>query len=322
MSKIQKILSGVVVLQILLAAAVFYAQRPIQAEASMLMEGYDPEAITKVSITDAEGKQVVFQRQNGMWVLPENGDFPLMGSGLEDVLENAGMINTNRLVASNSTSHNRLQVEADNFQRKLVLETSDGQQTILYLGSSPAASSTHIRLEGENNVYLTNAVSAFQLNTSLSSWIDINYLQLSAAQLQSIQIQTADENYAFVVDADGNWTTSQVPEGQVFDSNKWNNLLTSLTMIRMSEPVGKEIRPEYGLDSPSASVVYVYMGEDGSEQTDQLIIGSPTLDGLGYYAKLDSAEYIIKLNKAAAEKITLLTPEAFSSSPIEETAQP
>ncbi len=73
-------------------------------------------------------------------------------------------------------------------------------------------------------------------------------------------------------------------------------------MIRMSEPVGTEIKPEYGLDGPSVVVAYVYTGENGSEQTDQLIIGNPTPDGLGYYAKLDSAEYVIALNKAAAEK--------------------
>ncbi len=123
MSKLQKILSAVVVLQILLIAVIFYAQRPAQADTSLLLEGYDAEKITQVSITDAEGKQVVFEKQNGGWVLPENGNYPLMGSSLDEILETISTINTNRLVATTSTSFNRLQVEAGNFQRKLVLET-------------------------------------------------------------------------------------------------------------------------------------------------------------------------------------------------------
>jgi hypothetical protein len=322
MSKLQKILSAVVVLQILLIAVIFYAQHPAQAETSYLLEGYEPEKISRISITDGEGKQVVFEKQNNEWVLPENGSFPLMSGSLDHILETISTINTNRLVASTNTSFNRLQVETDNFQRKLVLETTDGQQTTLFLGSSPAANSTHIRLDGKNNVYLTNNLSAAQLSTNLSSWIDTSYLQLSSTQVQAVQIQNANNTYSFTRDADDVWQSDQVADGQAFDANKWNSFLTSLTSIRMLEPVRKEILPEYGFDSPSATVVYIYSDENGTEQTVQLKIGNPTPDGLGYYAKLDSAEYVIKLSKTSAEKVTQLTPETYSSVLAEETSQP
>ncbi len=322
MNKLQKILSAVVVLQILLIAVIFYAQRPAQAETSLLLEGYDAEKISRVSITGAEGEQVVFQKQDGVWVLPENGNYPLMGSSLNEMLETISTINTNRLVAATSTSFNRLQVEAENFQRKLVLETEEGKQTVIFLGSSPAANSTHIRLDGKNNVYLTNGLSATQLSTNLSSWIDASYLQLSPTQVQSVQIQTTDKDFSFTLDADGAWYSDQIADGQTFDSNKWNSLLTSLISIRMLEPVGKEILPEYGFDSPSAMVTYIYSAENGAEQTALLIIGNPTLDGMGYYAKLDSAAYVIKLSKTFAEKVTELIPEMYSSALAEETQQP
>ncbi|MAT42696.1 MAG: hypothetical protein CL609_10165 [Anaerolineaceae bacterium] len=322
MSKLQKILSAVVVLQILLIAVIFYAQRPAQAETSLLLEGYEPGNVKQMSITDGEGKLVVFEKQNGGWVLPENGNYPVTANSVDDILEKISTINTNRLVASSNTSFNRLQVETDNFQRKLVLETVDGKQTTIFLGSSPAANSTHIRLDGKNNVYLTNTLSAAQLSTNLSSWIDTSYLQLSSTQVQSVQIQNADDTYSFTLGLDGIWQSDQVADGQTFDANKWNSLLTSLTNIRMLEPVGKEILPEFGFDSPSATVVYVYSAENDNEQTDKLTIGNPTPDGLGYYAKLDSAEYVIKLSKTSAEKVTQMTPETYSSPLAEETSQP
>ncbi len=322
MSKLQKILSGVIVLQLMLAVGVFYLQRPTPMTTGLLVEGYDAETITRVSLTDAEGKQVTFEKHDGQWVLPEKGNYPLQAASLDEVLAAIGTLNTNRLVAATNTSHARLQVAGDTFQRKLVLEGEDGQPITLFVGTSPAASSTHIRLEGENQVYLTNALSAAQLSTTLSSWVDTNYFQIPADQLKSLAIETADQSYLLSVDEQGNWTTSLIPEGQVFDPAKWNTLLASLTNIRMLEPVGKEIRPEYGLDAPAASVVYTYTDESGSQQTAQLVIGSPSLDGLGYYAKLASAAYVIQLNTASAEKITLFSADSYTSPLVEDTAQP
>lgn len=322
MNKLQKILSGFVIAQLILAAVIYYANRPQQKTSQPLLAGYEADKIISVTVQDPDGTQLVFEKQAENWTLPNHGDYPIIDTSLTEVLQAISEINTSRLVASTIVSQNRLQVEKENFVKKLVLEDQQGQQTSLIFGTSPTTSNIHIRIEGDNSVYLTNQINSDQLSTSVSNWISTTYLQLSTANISSISIQNSNGEFLFTQDENSTWATSmELPEGYTFDDTKWNNIRTVLVTVRMTEPIGKEMDEAYGLNSPAAVVTYQVISESGETEQQQLFLGNPTEDGEGVYAKSDTAVYIVKISNYTANQIVEFNIESFTTPPVEETPE-
>ena len=76
-------------------------------------------------------------------------------------------IDNSRLVANTPASQARLKVHADNFARRIELDRANGDPVILYLGTSPNANATHVRLDGQDAVYLTTGALASEASSDL-----------------------------------------------------------------------------------------------------------------------------------------------------------
>ncbi len=322
MNKLQKILSGFLIAQIILIAVVFYSNRTPPKTNQPLLDGYDAAQISKITITDPDGTEIIFEKLGEDWVLPNNGNYPVIDTSLTGILESLGQINSGRLVASTSGSHSRLQVEEDNFVKKLTVEDAAGKQITLYLGTSPTTSNVNIRLDGSNQVYLTNQITASQLTTSISSWISTTYLQLASANISTITVKNTNGTFVFTQDETNTWATSYaLSDGFEFDETKWNSIRTSLVTLRMTEPVGTEMLPDYGFDSPSAMITYQFTDESGKETKQQLLLGNPTPDENGVYAKSDNATYVVIISNYNANQILEFSEESFTTLPVEETPE-
>ena len=82
---------------------------------------------------------------------------------VRQVLNGLEGVERNRLIVRNSSSHKRLSVSSDEFERQIEVEMADGSKRKVYLGKSSGASAAHIRLDGEDNVYLTAELVAWEV---------------------------------------------------------------------------------------------------------------------------------------------------------------
>jgi hypothetical protein len=292
LNRIQWILAGVLVLQIILAVVV-NLPKGTQASSGPLLDRYDPGAIAAILLDNQSGDQLHLQKINGAWVLPEKGNYPVMSDKVAELLEKIEKVDTSRMVTQTSASHSQLLVADDDFMGKIVLSQADGKSYILYLGSSGGAGATHIRVSGQDQVYLTSDLTSWEVSPALNSWIDANYLTLTQDQIQSLSVQNANGTFKFTRGDDGRWTYDGLGAGEIFDAETFQTNISRLARLRMLEPLGTEADPTLGFDAPGASVAFALRDETGSTSQITLIIGRKL--GENYTAKVSTSPYYVKI---------------------------
>ena len=311
MNKTQKYLLGALGLQIILIVVVFLLQRPVAANDNLIFPDLNSETVSEISISDSSGNQLDLMKEGDHWVLPLQDNYPVKTDTVNQLVANLATIRDSRLVTQSESSQERLKISDSNYERKVQL-TINGKEETIYFGSSPAANNIHFRLNGKNEVYLTNAVTSSQIATAFSSWVDTVIYQIASTAVQSVSVTNPEGNFLFTNDSEGNWTSERVQEGYQFDQSKFSSLLTSFTNMRLVAPVSKTDSAEFGLSDPQATVEIHYTDDSGADLSGVLLIGNTDNDN-NYYVKWSENEYIFKISSYNAERITNLTTEDYSS---------
>jgi hypothetical protein len=79
---------------------------------------------------------------------------------------------------TNASSHQRLAVAADKFERRIELYAGDTLQAELLLGTSPGLRQTHVRTPDSDAVF-SAAVSTFEWPTDRAGWLDATGLAVT-----------------------------------------------------------------------------------------------------------------------------------------------
>jgi hypothetical protein len=205
MTKYQKILSGILVLQIVLVGWVFWPKEPTNSQREPLLGDLKVDEIVDLRITDESGKTIHFSKVGQDWTLPETGNYPVDGEKIQNLLDDLVKVNTGSLVAETETSHKQLQVGDETYARKVELGMAGGSQTGFFVGSSAGVSTAHIRKFGDSNVYLTDALTSYELGTTGSGWIDTAYVNVPSTTVNRFVIRNASGELVFEKDASGGW---------------------------------------------------------------------------------------------------------------------
>ena len=321
MTKFQKILAGLLAIQIVLIAVVFLTNRPAKASNNPLLPDFDVKTVTAVTIYDNSGSQIKMEKSGDEWVLPDKDNYPVKAQNINDLLDNVAAIRDNRLVTNTAASHQRLQVADTDFKGKLEI-TSPSGTFILYVGSSPAANSVHVRLASSDAVYLTNAISASQVSPAYSNWIDTSLVKIASASVSNISVTNSNGSFHFFKDDSNNWVSQELSADETIDPSKWSSLLSGFTNIPLVEPVSKTAQPAYGLEQPAASLTLTYQDANDATQQGELIIGNKDESGNNYYAKWSQSPYIVLISSYNADRIINLSKESFLPTPPTATTTP
>lgn len=294
MSRLQRILAIVLVVQITLAAVVFWPRNAASADSGPLFPGLETAAINKLTITDNQGQQVTLLRQGDGWVLANSGDFPADSSKIEPVLTKIAAMTTSRLIAHSENSQKQLQVADDDFLRQIDMERRDGSVETLYLGSAPNPQATNVRRAGENETYLAGGLASWEVAAAAQNWIDAAYLKLVRDEITRLVLENANGAFQFDKQADGTWTMVGLGEGEALSMDNFNPILTQAANMRMAAPLGLEEKPEYGLDAPQARLsITTTNSEDGSSETSVLRVGAKLGDSTNYAVKWSESSYYV-----------------------------
>jgi hypothetical protein len=308
------LLSVLVIIQAGLAAFLLWPSTGSNAAAGALITGVTADTVTGVTI-QGDDNTINLAKAGESWVLPDYGDFPVDTVKVTDLISNVLMIDTSRLVARTASSHNRLQVAADEYVRKVDLTTTDGASKSIFVGSSPSLRATNVRLADDDLVYLTSEVSGTDIRTDVTGWINTTYLQAPTDQVQAVTIENTNGLLEFTRVNTDTWTLNGLVADEIFNNNNFTTILTRLGGLNMVEPVGKEAKPEFGLDNPSATVTALLEQEDGTEKTLTLTIGSKDEGGSNYYAKSSDSEYFVKIASFTGDQFVNDTRDRYLQTP-------
>ena len=294
MNKWQRILTILLVAQLALGVFVFWPRPAAGSGGQPLLANLTADQITGLAITDEQGNTTRLARQGDAWVAPDAGAYPADAAKITPVLEKLIALKTGRLIAQTPQSHTQLQVADAEFVRKVDVSVAGGSTQTLYLGSPAGGQSAHVRLAGQDSVYLASGLASWEVDSSLLNWINPVYLSFNAADLTSLTLKNQNGEFALTRDAQNNWQLGGLAPGETVDQDKVNTLVNSLTSLRLTKPLGKTDDPAWGLASPTAVVTLIV--KNGEQvATTTLTIGAQDATDKSYVVKSSDSEYYVRV---------------------------
>lgn len=330
MNRNNKILSLILAVQIILVLVIYLPRSDSSEESSggALLADFVPEQVTKLTLTDDTGKKVVLEKtDDGNWVLPEYDLYPVEVFRVTSLLQQLAGLQTDRLITRSETSQRRLLVSGDEFVREIQIEQGDSRTT-LYLGSPVSANTVHIRRSDQSQVYLVNNLSAQDASTELSAWINPVYVSIPFENMTRVILENANGTFEFTKEGE-NWVMAGLEEGETPDPAQITSFVQQVSQLRMQEPISRELKEEFGLESPSATVTIevqeVGEGESSISKTYTYQLGAAQENG--YVAKFSESDFYVRIAQAIGglladkkrEDFLVIQPEA-TAEPTEEAA--
>ena len=298
MSRLNQILIVALVAQIGLAVYLnVFAGQTTAAATEPLLADFAADEVVELTIAGSEGETITLAKSGDSWVLPTAADFPADGSKITPVLENLAGIETGRLVTETEGSHAQLEVGNQAFNRRVEVTRQDGSRDIVFLGSSAGAGATHVRVNDQPEVYLTDAISAFEVNPQAASWIDTLYF--TTPQTATVALTLENGNGTFEFEKEGElWTLTDLAEGETVDQVAVTTLLNQTHSIRMTEPVGLLSEAGQTFADPLATVTV-----ETGDQTYQLSVGEQDSEDNSYLFSASSSPYYVRVAQFTGDNL-------------------
>ncbi len=313
MGRQNQILAGILLLQLLVLGVVYWPRPVASGTGESLLPGLEAGQIVGLTITDAQGASLALAAQASGWVLPEADDYPCLADKVPALLTQIVDLKADRLVAQTNSSHGRLKVAESDFERRVDLELADGTQQRLYVGTSPSYGAAHVRLEGQDQVYLTSGLSASDLPTAPASWVERIYFQVPEEELVAVTLENANGRFDFRK-VDDAWMLADLAPDETADEASISTVVNRAGSVSLLRPLGKAEEATYGMDAPSAVVTLRTHSESEGDKTYTLRVGAKQEDST--YVVISSASpYYVRVSDFTVRELVENTREDFLELP-------
>jgi hypothetical protein len=314
MNRGNQILAAILVAQIALAVLIFWPREASVAAGEPLFAGLEVDQVVRLAIRGGDGAEVQVSKGADGWVLADAGDYPVNPEAVPELLDKLVALQTGRLVAETRASHERLEVADDAYAYQVELELEDGTVHRLVLGSTPSYGAIHVRVEGQDPVYLVSDLSSSDVMPQLSNWIDTSYFSVPQDQIVGLTLENPNGTFELVKEGDA-WTMAGLAEDETLDTPGVNALVNRVSSVRMTRPLGTEPEDAYGLQEPSAVLVIHARGEEGTATTYMLHVGAQSEEDSSYVLKSSESPYVVRVAEYVAQDWVEKDREGFLAQP-------
>ena len=247
----------------------------------------------------------------GERTLANRDGFPARTADVEKIVNALPKIRFTRVMTRQEKRYSRLKV-ADGVMHARVQVAGDGGRTLADFRIGEGDFNTvHVRMEGDPAVYEATGISTWELPVAVSGLVDSGFLDLPADQVVKVTVKHAEmfdvvkempeSRPASRPESQGTDTgpstrgaeTKPEPKwvsgGQTLDKTKVESWIRGLTRLNLSDPVGKEKKPEYGFEKPTSTVVLTMA--DGKETT--IVVGAERTEQHDYYLTATGKDFIV-----------------------------
>ncbi|MGI6657353.1 MAG: DUF4340 domain-containing protein [Desulfobulbus sp.] len=205
----------------------------------------EPARIGELILEDRSGNRLVLRKIDSQWVVPAAGDFPADSQRIQGLIERLAGLTRGWPEATTAEAAVRFEVAADRFVRKLRL-LQDGQVLrTLYFGISAGGGSTFFRMDGDTEVYAAH-LGARDLDLSVDGWINPDVLAVQVGEVEQVHLPGLE----LARTPQGLQPTGLV-SGEEVDAGLLAAVVEQVTRFPVKGLLGKERRPEFGLDKPA-----------------------------------------------------------------------
>jgi len=329
MNKLNRILIVVLVLQLALATVVLWPRSATTEGGQSLFPDLETNRVVSVTITGADGAQIEMVKEGADWVLPEADDYPVQGESVDSLLVKIAGLRSGQAVTETGGSHERLGVADNAFERRVEFDLDDGTHYTLYVGTSPSYGATHIRVGGQDEVYLTSDLTTYDVGVLPTDWADRVYFSVPADQVMDLTLENANGVFKFIRFVSGGelmpaqdvWSLADITPEETLDTEAVDALLNRVASVSMIRPLGTEEKPEYGMDEPTAVVTVRTQSEEGSKLYT-LRVGAQDAENGGYVFSSSESPYYVRVSEYTVQSLVENTRQDFLEVPPTPEATP
>lgn len=239
MNKLNKILSGVLAVQIAIFALAYLvggSKGQGRSVPEPLLPGMAVDQITKLVI-EQDKDSVEIARRDGKWVIANAQDYPADAEKVQKKLGELVALQSSHIVAKGKEHHAKLEVAPDKFRRKVTLETGTAKQ-VLWIGGR-SAGFTNFRIGDADLVRAVDEFNEWDLAARPRDWLDKKYLPFEPQKIAVVELKRAEDVIKVERVAQDAWTIN----GKPIDRAKADALLDQIAKIEPSGVIGKVSDP-------------------------------------------------------------------------------
>ncbi|MBX9670263.1 MAG: DUF4340 domain-containing protein [Candidatus Obscuribacterales bacterium] len=301
MSKTVAILSTILVVQIGLTFGLSYFESERAKEATKNLISADLSQVTEIDFETKSKATLKLVKDKGQWVLPEFHNFPASKETVDLLLEKFKSISRGWPVATTEDALSRFKLKADDFEEKITLKSNSANLVTLLLGSTAGHNKLHVRLDNENEIH-TVEIPLRQVSPNKEDWIDRSAVELDTEKITAVQLP----NFSLVKKGK-EWLIDYAGKSAVLDDTAANDVLTAAGGINISEVLGTEDKPEYGLATP------VFQYEVTMNDGAKLVYKFGKLSGGNFFVlKQPKGEFYLKVDAWFLDRVRNEAPDALT----------
>jgi hypothetical protein len=285
-----------------------FAGLAVEAVASIECKKREAAAIRLEKSTRKEGDQ-----EKTTWTLADRDGAPAQASKAEEILATLKKISLTRVVTRQPKRYAGLNVADEATDLHVVVKAADGRVLAdVRLGETRDYSSLHARFAGDDAVYATTGAGLYDFAAEAQSTAETEFLKLDPTKIARIRVKHDGAEFEAVKETPASrpatpesrpesgpasqpaappapfWITKG-PTPEKLDSAKMETWLRGVAQLALSEPIGKERKPEYGFEKPTATLVLVL--DDGRET--EVKIGAERKDQYDWYAVASGNDRVV-----------------------------
>lgn len=259
MNKTIRILAIVLAVQAAVSAYSLMGRSSLEATpANSGLLSFEVGQVDHLVVNDAEQASTEIVKQGGKWVLPAADGFPADQAKVGKMLDTLHGLKRGLPVAASGADFARFKVDDKGFERHVLLKKGNDVVADLYLGNGAGVNRSYARISQDKAVY-DAMVGTYDLPASPNGWEDKTVLNLADKDVSAIGLNNGLK-LARTVEADktGDWQAATLETGKRLQQAAVNQWLSQLTAISFDKVLGKEAKPDYGLDQPVLAVTLTY----------------------------------------------------------------
>ena len=287
-----KYLTGLFVIQIALSVLLLANRESLTAfEPNEAMLPFQASSVSSIAITGPNGEEVSLKKDGGAWKVANKFNFPAAEGRISKLLDKLTELKKSWPVGTTERAAKQFKVAADDFERRLQLETSGGNKHTIYFGNSPAFKKIHARVDGEDESYALE-FGSHEANVEATHWLDRELLALKAEEITSVKLPNFE-----ITQADGKFSIAGIKESEEVNSEKLNPLLNTIKSQSFSDVLGTEAKDEFKLDEKYLE----YTVKKGDEALTFTYTGP--FEESSYVLKVSSLPYYFKVGNTAITEL-------------------
>jgi Domain of unknown function (DUF4340) len=329
MNRRNEILVVALVVQLVLILLITTLRAPASAASSKpLFDGVKASDVQHITVQDTGGSKIELAQKNGAWVLPANDDFPANGAKVATFIDKILKVQSGQLIARTSSSYERLKVADGNYAQRVDLQMSDGKSRTLLIGSSAGGSSVYVRAGGAAEVWSTEALNSTDASVSAVGWITSTLFTIQPGQLSGMTIANSNGTFSFT-NMNNAWVLKGLSMGENLDQTKLTDMLSRISTLDITSPLGKTAKPVYGLQSPSATITLTLQQSAASSKPIVVYVGVKNSTDNTYSVFTTESPYYVQVSGYSLDdfvtnsrKDFLIVPTAVPTNTVNGTVTP